>query len=232
MARQVFWIKLLAPLGLLFFVVGCCLNWILARPVGQISIYGEVQHVDLEQLQTRALPWLNEAFWLVDLNSLKASLEQDPWIRSVLVRRQWPDKISLELVERTPWAHWNDEYLIDEQGVGFNPGFKYTQELERHIYAKKDTLAGAINFWQDLDALLENSGLQLTELRHEQRGSWQLEFNASIRVLLGRDNIAIRINRFLWAWQYWLAAEAEKLAIVDLRYPNGLSVAWQKLTNQ
>ena len=79
--------------------------------------------------------------------------------------------------------------------------------------------------------MLQSSGLQLTGLRHEQRGSWQLEFNASIRVLIGRDNIATRINRFLWAWQHWLAAEAERLASVDLRYPNGLSVAWQKLTN-
>lgn len=232
MARPVFWIKVLTPLLLLFFLVGCWLNWILARPVGQVAIYGEVQHVNLDALQARTLPWLNDAFWLVDLKSIKISLEQDPWLNHVTVRRQWPDKIYLELVERIPWAHWNDGYLIDDQGVGFNPGFKYTQELGRHIYVKKDTLAEAIKFWHDLDALSQNLELQLTELRHEQRGSWQLEFNTSIRVLIGRDNIALRINRFLWAWQYWLAAEAEKLASVDLRYPNGLSVAWQKLTNQ
>ena len=231
MARPIFWFKVLAPLCLLLLLVGGWLNFTLARPVGQVSIYGEVQYVDLKKLQERTLPWLNDAFWLVDLTSLKASLEQDPWIKAVSVRRQWPDEIRLELVERTPWAHWNDGYLIDEQGVGFNPDFKYTHDLERHIYAKKDTLAEAIKFWQDLETLLQSSGLQLTGLRHEQRGSWQLEFNASIRVLIGRDNIATRINRFLWAWQHWLAAEAERLASVDLRYPNGLSVAWQKLTN-
>lgn len=228
MARFAFWIKVFAPLGLLLLLIGLWLNWTLARPVGQVAIYGEVQYTDLDKLQERSLSWLNDAFWRVDLKGLKASLEQDPWLSEVIVRRVWPDQIRLELVERIPWAHWNDRYLIDEQGEGFNPGFVYRKELGRHIYTKKDTLAEAVKFWQDLDALLQGSGLTLTKLRHEQRGAWQLELNAGIRVLVGRDNIANRINRFLWAWQNWLAAEASNLISVDLRYPNGLSVAWQK----
>lgn len=232
MARLEFWLKVLAPLGLLLLLVGWWLNWTLARPVGQVAIYGEVEYTDLIKLQERALPWLNDPFWRVDLQGLKASLEQDPWLRSVTVRRHWPDQIRLELIERSPWAHWNNNYLIDKQGVGFNPGFKYTQDLERHIYSKKDTLAEVVKFWQDLDALLTESGLQLTELHHEQRGAWQVELNASFRVLIGRDNIVTRIDRFVWAWQYWLSAEAESVASVDLRYPNGLSVAWRKSANK
>lgn len=228
MARLVFLVKVFAPLSLLLLLVGFWLNWTLARPVGQVTIHGEVQYANLEKLQERALPWLSGAFWRIDLQGLKASLEQDPWLRDVTVRRHWPDQIRLELVERIPWAHWNEGYLIDEEGVGFNPGFIYSQELERHIYSKKDTLVETLKFWQDLDILLQSSGLQLTELYQEERGAWQLELNASIRVLIGRDNIAVRINRFMWAWQHWLAEEAESLTSIDLRYPNGLSVAWQK----
>lgn len=233
MARLAFWVKVFVPLGLLLLLVGLWLNWTLARPVGQVAIYGEVQHADLEKLQERALPWLDEAFWRVDLKGLKVSLEKDPWLREVTVRRIWPDQIHLELIERIPWAHWNEGYLIDKQGIGFNPSFVYNKQLGRHIYSKKDTLAEAVKFWQNLDALLKESDLQLTELRHEQRGAWQLQFNANISVLVGRDNIANRINRFLWAWQHWLAPEASQLVSVDLRYPNGLSVVWQEssLTN-
>lgn len=228
MVRLSFWLKVLVPLGILLLLVAWWLNSTLAKPVGKVAIYGEVEHADLTKLQERALPWLNEPFWRVDLQGLKASLEQDPWLSSVSVRRHWPDQIRLELIERSPWAHWNENYLIDKQGIGFNPGFKYTQNLGRHIYSKKDTLADVVKFWQDLDALLHDSGLQLTELHHEQRGAWQLELNASISVLVGRDNISARINRFIWAWQYWLSDEAENLATIDLRYPNGLSVAWRK----
>lgn len=228
MARLQFWLKVLAPLGLLIVLVGWWLNWTLARPVGQVTIYGEVEHADLNKLQERALPWLNDPFWRVDLKGLKASLEQDPWLSSVTVHRHWPNQVRLELIERSPWAYWNEDYLIDSEGKGFDPGFKYTQNLGRHIYSEKDTLADVVIFWQDLDVLLQDAGIQLTELHHEQRGAWQLELNAGIRVLIGRDNMAIRINRFVWAWQHWLAAEAENLASVDLRYPNGLSVAWRK----
>lgn len=231
MARLEFWLKVLAPLALLFLLVGWWLHWTLARPVGQVAIYGEVEYADLNLLQVRALPWLNEPFWRVDLQGLKASLEQDPWLSSVGVRRHWPNQIHLELIERSPWAYWNENALIDRQGIGFNPGFQYTQNLGRHIYAKKDTLEEVVKFWHDLDILLQGMGLELTKLHHKQRGAWELELNASIRVLIGRDNIAVRIDRFVWAWQSWLAAEAENIVSIDLRYPNGLAVAWHKPTH-
>lgn len=232
MARLAFWVKVLAPLVFLLLLIGWWLNWTLARPVGQVSIYGEVRFADLEKLQERALPWLNDAFWRVDLKGLKASLEQDAWLSNVTVRRLWPDQIRLELVERTPWAHWNEGYLIDEKGVGFDPGFKFNQQLARHIYSKKNTLVEAVDFWQALNLLLQASELELTELHYEERGSLQLELNASIRVLVGRDNIELRINRFIWAWQHWLSHEEKNLASIDLRYPNGLAVGWKKLVNQ
>lgn len=229
-SRLIFWLRLLLPFLALVAAITWWLHLTLARPVGKVSIYGQVEHTNLHLLQERALPWLEKPFWRVDLNGLQASLEQDPWLSQVKVSRIWPNQIRLDLTERLAWAHWNQDHLIDTQGKGFNPGFKYNKNLSKHIYSQEATLAEAVKFWQYLDALLQPQGLQLTQLHQEQRGAWQLEFNSSIRVLVGRDNIPLRINRFIWAWQNWLEAEVENLSSIDLRYPNGLAVAWNTPT--
>lgn len=226
MAKLGLWLKALLPLLLLVVLVGWWLNWTLARPVGQVAIYGEVRHADLEKLQQQALPWLEVPFWKVDLAALKQALEQDPWLDSVQVSRHWPDQIRLDLQERVAWSAWNDTGLVDEKGQVFFPADISQINTGRQIFAEMDTLADALELWENLEPLLEEQQLILTELKLEARGAWQLQLNGSVRVLVGRDNIEKRINRFLWAWQTWLAAETENIAGVDLRYPNGLSVAW------
>lgn len=226
MAKLWLWLKALVPLLVLLMLVVWWLDWTLARPVGQVAIYGEVRHADLEKLQRQALPWLDAPFWKVDLAGLKQTLEQDPWLARVSVSRHWPDQIRLDLEERVAWSAWNDNGLLDEQGQVFYPAGHHEIMTGRQIYAEMDTLAEALKLWETLEPLLLKQQLILTELKLEARGAWQLQLNGSVRVLVGRDNIEKRINRFLWAWQAWLAAEAENIAGVDLRYPNGLSVAW------
>lgn len=232
MARWQLWLKTLLPLAVVLVLVVLWLQFTLARSVGQVAVYGQVEHVDLDALQVRALPWLEVPFWRVDLQGLKQSLEQDPWLKSVSIRRQWPNQIRLDLIEREPWALWNEDWLIDTEGKGFNPGFKYHKNLPRHIYSTSSNLADAYKFWQYLDALLKVNDLHLTKIHYESRGAMQLELNASVRVLLGRDNIPLQLNRFIWAWQKWLAQEAEQIVSLDLRYPNGIAVAWRKTAIQ
>ncbi|SFX03264.1 cell division protein FtsQ/DivIB [Marinospirillum alkaliphilum] len=223
---MLFWLRVILPLVVLLLLVGYWLNWTLARPVGQVAIYGEVRHSDLAQLQQRALPWLEEPFWKVDLQGLKQALEQDPWLKKVQISRHWPDRIQLDLVEREAWARWNETALIDVDGQGFHPPTPVQPLPARHIHAGVESMPEAVQLWHKLEPLLEARDLELTGLRYEARGSWQLELDGAVRVLVGRDNMEARINRFLWAWTAWLAAESEKIERIDLRYPNGMSVAW------
>lgn len=228
MARFGSWLKALLPLILLLLLVVYWLHWTLSRPVGQVAIYGEVRHADLQGLQERALPWLTDAFWKVNLKGLQVSLERDPWLQQVNISRRWPDQIQIELVERKAWARWNQTAFVDERGQGFAPVRAVDLPLERWIEAESENLADAVALWHHLEPLLQAQALQLTGLKSEKRGAWQLELNGAVRVLVGRDNMESRINRFLWAWQHWLADEAPSIEKIDLRYPNGLSVAWLK----
>lgn len=55
----------------------------------------------------------------VDIESLRRSLENIAWIRSVEITREFPDNLSINVRERRPFAVWRSDagsWLIDESG--------------------------------------------------------------------------------------------------------------------
>lgn len=220
-------LKALLPLLVLVLLVGYALHWMLARPVGQVSIYGEVRYVDQQQLQERALPWLADPFWRVDLTGLSRELEQDPWLEKVTITRRWPDQIDIQLIERTAWAHWNEEGVLDEQGEAFFPPNWDALQLPLHLYSEPENLNNLLSFYQYLNKAFQTIDLELAEIQLEARGAWRVELTDGVTLLLGRDNIEKRINRFIWTWQQWSSEEQAQVKKIDTRYPNGLTVGWQ-----
>ena len=47
-------------------------------------------------------------------------------------------------------------------------------------------------------------------------------------MLLGRDQVVEKMRRFTAIYQKALEQESEKIARIDLRYANGLAVAWHE----
>lgn len=226
------WLKALLPLLLLLLAVSYALHWMLARPVGQVSIYGEVRYVDQQALQQRALPWLAAAFWRVDLTGLRNSLEQDPWLEKAVITRRWPDQVAIQLQERQPWARWNDRAVLDEQGEAFFPTNPDVLDLPLHIYSEPDNLQEALAFYRQLAAVMELLDVKVSELHLEPRGAWRLQLASGVTLMLGRDNIEKRMNRFIWAWEQWSENQQAQVERIDTRYPNGLSVGWRQTEDE
>jgi cell division protein FtsQ len=58
-----------------------------------------------------------------DLGAAEARLLQQPIVKEAHVSRDWPNGVTVEIVERTPWGVWqvgSDRYVIDEEGVVLN----------------------------------------------------------------------------------------------------------------
>jgi cell division protein FtsQ len=48
-----------------------------------------------------------------------------------------------------------------------------------------------------------------------------------VRIVLGRDQIVEKIRRLVVVWRSGLDIQLNNIAIIDLRYPNGLAVSWR-----
>jgi cell division protein FtsQ len=82
--------------------------------------------------------------------------------------------------------------------------------------------------YQQFSSLLRPQGMVVSKLELRDRGSWFLTTEDGIEVLLGRDNLVDKMQRFMTVEQMLLQDRRELIARVDLRYSNGMAVAWRE----
>jgi cell division protein FtsQ len=91
--------------------------------VRQVEISGDARQPRLD-IYREVLSGGSDSMFLVDLQDLRARLMDLPWVADASIRRQWPDTLSIQLVERAPIAIWqvNGRYaLVDAGGEPLPP---------------------------------------------------------------------------------------------------------------
>jgi cell division protein FtsQ len=160
-------------------------------------------------------------FFTVDIERLRQSLEKLPWVRNVGIRREFPHSLAVELEEHQVLARWNNAALVNQQGEVFVA----SSEQILPVFTGQDGTAPEVTqqyakFSEQLAAL----GLQVTQIALSPRHAWQLHLSNGMLLELGREDMQQRLERFVEAYPYSLAAIQGKVKYVDLRYRNGFAV--------
>lgn len=230
--RRLFWPLLLVGLGVAGFELGDQLLPHLDRPIAQVGVQGELNNVDRLEIQQRIEPFVSASFFRVDLNGMRAELERMPWIARAEVRRVWPDRIMLRLEEQLPIARWGDEALLNNQGRAFVPSDLQRYAQLPRVYGPERARRQVMEQYQRLSQMLRPLGFSIASLELRERGSWFVRTSPdsegnSLELLLGRDHQIDKIRRFTTVYERALKDQIGNIARIDLRYANGLAVAWR-----
>lgn len=202
--------------------------WVwLDQPIERVSISGEFEYVNAGYLEARLAPFLQGETWLsVDLNDLRRRVRRIDWLSEVRVSRKWPNTLLFELFEQHPVARWGDEFLLNEKGepFAFTPLSPPSDlpDLAGPLGSGPEVLA----YFDTLRQRFAPLGIRLTQLRLEPRGAWRLQLDDGVWVILGRNDREGRLDRLYSAWQRRLSEQVSHIRYIDLRYPNGIAVAW------
>jgi len=226
--KRIAWPLLLVGLVAGLYELGQQLMPYADRPIAKVSVQGELSHVNRPAVQARMAPFVEASFFEVDLEALRHDLEQMPWIAHVEARRIWPDQVQVRLEEHLPIARWGDEALLNNSGQAFAPNELSGYEHLPQLYGPKRAQQRVMQQYQMLSQMLRPMGFSIARLELRARGSWFLTTGQGIELLLGRDQIVEKMRRFAAIYQHELAQQSEKIARIDLRYSNGLAVAWHE----
>ncbi|MCK0745657.1 cell division protein FtsQ/DivIB [Chromohalobacter nigrandesensis] len=226
-----------ALLGLILLAVllgaGGRTLWLwLDRPIERVSIGGDLHYVSAAYLQRNLAPLVSGETWLsIDLDEVRDKARDVDWLSEVKVSREWPDALRFELFEQAPVAYWNDDELLNTHGEPFSPGpVDDFDEPLPDLAGPEGSGPEVLAYLDSLRRRLETLDLSVTQLRLEDRGAWRFQVNDSVWVILGRADLESRLARFTAAWQRQLGTQASQIRYIDLRYPNGVSVAWHGQT--
>jgi cell division protein FtsQ len=211
--------------------------WALRHPIfslGGITVQGDVAHNSIATLRANVAPRLAGNFFTVNLQQARETFEAVPWVRQAIVRRQFPNRLRVQLQEHQPLAFWGPESearLVNSFGEVFeaNPGDVEQDDLPR--FAGPDgSSAQVLAMYQGLKPLFEPLELAIEQLVLTGRGSWTLHLDSGAVVELGRgttEEVLARSQRFaqtLTQVTSKYGRRPEALVTADLRHADGYAV--------
>lgn len=197
------------------------------RPIAKISVEGDLSYISQAAVQQRISPYVSASFFTIDLAGMRQELEQMPWIAHAEVRRVWPDQVVIRLDEQLPIARWGDEALLNNQGQAFAPREVANYEHLPRLSGPQRAQQQVMQQYQILSQMLRPLGFTIASLDMSSRGAWTLGTAQGVEIMLGRDHAVEQIRRLVTIYDKALKEQITKIARIDMRYPNGLAVAWR-----
>ena len=206
---------------LIAYAVGAAIVRLPIFPIRELEVGGQITHTTHDQVQEIVVRELKGNFFTLNLEQSRAAFEKLPWVRKANVRRQWPDRLQVELEEQVAVARWRDSALVNNYAEVFHaasnealPVFVGPDGTAPELYRRYQAFASAL-------AVL---GKHPKEIVLSDRGAWRLTLDDGQILELGREQMDERLQRYVAAYPRTLAQLQATRLRIDLRYPNGFTV--------
>lgn len=221
-------------LGALIVMLAALVPWGTGKVLGAmdqqivaVDVNGEFVGDTRSNIERAASQWIGQSYFSTDLSEIKAGLEQRPWVESAAVRRVWPGRLVINIREKKPLAYWTDGRLVSRTGELFSPGNPEVAGNLPRLAGPDERVRDVIRMAQGMNDKLVSHGLLFAGLSLEKRGAWTLELGNGIQVVLGRDQVEQRFDRFIAVYETRLESRSDEVSRVDARYTNGVAVQWK-----
>lgn len=157
-----------------------------------------------------------------DSKGAKTRIERLPWVRTATITRQFPDRLTVDIVERQPFAQWERDgarHLIDETGRVLGRAASGTWAALPLISGEGAALDAATL----ITAFASQSGLKGRLVRAERVGErrWTLHLKGGTEVHLPADDAGAALARLEHLQREGRLLD-RGIAVIDLRRPHQL----------
>lgn len=211
-----------------------------------IEVVGELGHNSASTIRASVASKLAGNFFTLDLAAARQVFESVPWVRAATVKRVWPNRLQVRLVEYRPQALWADSgsadeaanRMVDSFGDVFeadaanaaNAGDKTLPSLRGPDGSSRQMLA----MLTVLRPLFASMNTRIETLELSGRGSWRVELDSGAQIELGRgsdDEVAARTRLFVATLpEVRSRYQQHPLIYADLRHRDGYALRLEGVT--
>jgi len=227
------WLTRAILAGAVALGLAAAIVWMAQRPrfnFHHIQIAGDLRHVSRAAIRGAIAGRLVGNFFTMRLADSRAAFETIPWVASASVRRVWPDRLVVTLVERRAVGTWSDGRVLSDAGLLFN-----ANPAEAELDGPQVEFSGPARFAVDaaerlrsFSPALQSISTRVTAIIVSERASWSLRTAAGQTFELGRDDPPGSVQRRLTAivanYPTVLAQLGGPPVQIDARYNNGFAV--------
>jgi cell division protein FtsQ len=197
-------------------------------PLAMITVEGDISTVDRDELAKRLKPVVQGSYFSTDLVVIRDAVLASPWVESMSVQRRWPDGLRVFVVEKKAVARWGQEGFVSARGEVFHPKVNYVAKDLPLLFGPVGKTAYVMEQYRAFNDRFRVLNLRVIELHLTERRTWFIKFDSGLQLILDQSQINEKLQRFLTLYGRELSPYAERIASIDLRYRNGLAVAWKE----
>ena len=194
----------------------------------------DFQHVKIEEIKKTVINEINGTIITSDLEPLHNALKLHPWVKSVTIRKIWPNKIFISLLEHKIIGEWSENRFVSDEGKLLSFGRLESSSIrsEKNCTLIKfsgpegsiKTVLSQANF---ISNIAIKHGLNLVGIKLSEQTEWSIFFSEGLRMELGGKRITtpmnIRLNNFFSAYPKIKKRTNKKIVYADLRYAKGFA---------
>lgn len=218
--------------------------WAVRHPslaIARITVQGDTVHNNDVTLRANVAQRLRGNFFTMDLTQARGAFEAVPWVRKATVRREFPNRLRVNLEEHRSAGFWGTESesrLINTFGEVFeaNTGDTESEDLPRLI-GPDGQGAQVLEAYRSLNALFAPLDASIEELELTGRGGWRMLLDGGAVVEMGRgtpQDLVARVQRFTSTYTQVLSAYQrtglDRVESVDLRHNTGYAIRLRGVT--
>lgn len=209
--------------------------------IERVLVQGDLSHNNAVTLRTNLAHKLDGNFFTIDLALVRAAFEVVPWVRSAAVRREFPNRLRVELREHEPMAYWGPESgssMLDVQGQVFEANVEEidSQDTMPRLAGPEGSSAEVLGMFTQLRPVFARLDMTIETLTFSGRGGWSVATDTGALIELGAGTapeVGARAERFVRTLtqvtsQYGRRAQA--LESADLRHADGYAIRLRGVT--
>lgn len=192
--------------------------------VERVDVMGEGR---LREADVRTALGVTEGDFLFDMNIQEAQsrVEDLNWVDRAIVRRLWPDRVVVQIIERRPYALWQHDgnlKLVDVEGNVIADGdpIQFSalplivgEGAPENMTAIQTTLRQFPIVNEHVDALIRLPS-----------GRWDVRLKeGQIRVKLPKENVSKALSKLMWLNSQTQILDRD-VSVIDMRLPDRITL--------
>lgn len=200
-------------------------------PLREVIVKQELREVKRGEIERALSERLRGNLFSINLEPLRLSLEQLPWVRHAEVRRVWPSSLEVNIEEHVPVAFWGlaTGQFVNTYGEVFSAIASQRPDESMPLLVGPSGMAPEmLAYYQQAEEMLKPIGRVPQVLNVSPRLAMQLKLDDGIIVELGRQQtkapVKERLERFVEHYKSIMTVARQRPKVVDMRYPNGFAL--------
>ncbi|XBC42472.1 MAG: cell division protein FtsQ/DivIB [Buchnera aphidicola (Meitanaphis elongallis)] len=202
------------------------------KKISSLTITGKFYYLNRKNIKDLILSLQKPCNFFSQYDTfIQHQLIKFPFIKTVIIKKKWPNKLFIHITGTIPIAYWNDKYILSDQGTIHNITKKKINISNiPHFYGSYNSKIEILNHYNIINNILKNNHIVLTSITVTHQHLWKLFVENHIEIILGRIKNITQLKKLVNIWK--ILKKEEKIKIktikyIDLRYESGIAIAWK-----